>query len=116
VIAAILIDTHPFFWARVAPERLTTGERRALDEARACYVGAVSLWEIAILMALDRIGRDRASWPFLTVSICFRCCPTLQGAGCPAASASRSVRLYADCAGARRALALLTRNRAIIAY
>jgi hypothetical protein len=55
VIAAILVDTHLVLWARVAPERLTAGERRALDDARSRYVSAVSLWEIAILMALDRI-------------------------------------------------------------
>jgi hypothetical protein len=55
VIAAILVDTHLVLWARIAPERLTAGERRALDDARSCYVSAVSLWETAILMALDRI-------------------------------------------------------------
>ena len=58
MIAAILVDTHLVLWARIAPERLTTGERRALDDARSCYISAVSLWEIAILMALDRIAQD----------------------------------------------------------
>jgi PIN domain nuclease of toxin-antitoxin system len=58
VIAAILVDTHLVLWARIAPERLTIRERRALDDARSCYVSAASLWEIAILMSLDRIGRD----------------------------------------------------------
>jgi PIN domain nuclease of toxin-antitoxin system len=58
VISALLVDTHLVLWARVAPERLTMGERRALDDARSCYVSAASLWEIAILMTLDRIGRD----------------------------------------------------------
>jgi PIN domain nuclease of toxin-antitoxin system len=37
VIAAILVDTHLVLWARIAPERLTAGERRALDDARSCY-------------------------------------------------------------------------------
>ena len=55
MIAAILVDTNLVLWARIAPERLTTAERRALDDARSCYISAVSLWEIAILMALDRI-------------------------------------------------------------
>ena len=59
MIAAILVDTPLVLWARVAPERLTTGERRTLDDARSCYVSAVSLWEIAILMALDRIAQDQ---------------------------------------------------------
>ena len=59
MIAAILVDTHLILWARIAPERLTTGERRALDDARLCYVSAVSLWEIAILMALNRVAQDQ---------------------------------------------------------
>ena len=58
MIAAILVDTHLVLWARIAPERLTCGERRALDTTRSCYVSAVSLWEIAILMGLDRLARD----------------------------------------------------------
>jgi PIN domain nuclease of toxin-antitoxin system len=58
VIAAILVDTHLVLWARIAPEWLTIRERRALDNARSCYVSAASLWEIAILISLDRIGRD----------------------------------------------------------
>src|ERR1700739_4760021 len=59
MIAAILVDTHLVLWARIAPDRLTTGERRALDDARSCYISAVSLWEIAILMALDRVAQDQ---------------------------------------------------------
>ena len=59
MIAAILVDTHLVLWARVVPERLTIGERRALDDARSCYVSAVSLWEITILMALDRLAQDQ---------------------------------------------------------
>ena len=59
MIAALLVDTNLVLWARIAPERLTTGEQRALDDARSCYVSAVSLWEIAILMALGRIAHDQ---------------------------------------------------------
>ena len=79
MIAAILVDTHLVLWARIAPERLTAGERRMLDTARSCYVTAVSLWEIANLMALDRIARTSAYWWFQTASNCFRCCPTIAG-------------------------------------
>ena len=57
--AALLVDTPLVLWARIAPERLSGGERRALDDARSCYVSAVSLWEIAILMALGRIAHDQ---------------------------------------------------------
>jgi len=77
VIAALLVDTHLVLWARVAPERLTAGERRALDDARSCYMSAVSLWEIAILMALDRVAQDQRLLMFPRGSSCFRCCPII---------------------------------------
>lgn len=55
---AILLDTHFVLWVRVAPQRLRDGERRALEAARTRYVSIATLWEIAILMALGRIGDD----------------------------------------------------------
>jgi PIN domain nuclease of toxin-antitoxin system len=117
VIAAILIDTHLFLWARVTPERLTAGERRALDDARACYVSAVSLWEIVILMALDRIARDPR---LLAVPDGFDLLPVLPD-HCKALVALP--RMHRDpfdrmlIAQARAEhLALLTRDTAIIAY
>ena len=117
MIAAILIDTHLFLWARVTPERLTTGERRALDDARACYVSAVSLWEIAILMALDRIARDPR---LLAVPDGFELLPVLPDhckALVPLPPRHRDPfdRMLIAQARAER-LALLTRDRAIIAY
>ena len=54
----VLLDTHILLWLRVAPDRLTGGERRAVDIAPCRYVSAVSLWEIAILVGLDRIEDD----------------------------------------------------------
>ena len=59
MIAALLVDTPLVLRARIAPERLSGGERRTLDDAPSCYVSAVSLWEIAILMALGRIAHDQ---------------------------------------------------------
>jgi PIN domain nuclease of toxin-antitoxin system len=55
---SILIDTHIVVWMRTAPQRLTEGERRTLDTARSRRVSAVTLWEIAILMGLGRVGGD----------------------------------------------------------
>ena len=52
---AVLLDTHIFLWLRIAPDRLNTGERRAIDHAPFRYVSALSFWEIAILVSLDRI-------------------------------------------------------------
>jgi len=42
-------DGREVLWARITPERLTTGERHALDDARLCYISAASLREMAIL-------------------------------------------------------------------
>ena len=57
-VISILVDTHFFLWVRITPERLSFDEREALDNARFRFVSAVSLWEIAILMAIHRVGRD----------------------------------------------------------
>lgn len=56
--AALLVDTHIFIWARLRPARLSDAERQLLNNARLRLVSAASLWEIAILQALDRIERD----------------------------------------------------------
>jgi len=117
VIAAILVDTHLVLWARIAPERLTTGERRALDDARSCYVSAVSLWEIAILMALDRLAQDGR---LLAVPDGFDLLPVLPDHCKALVALPRRLRDPFDrmlIAQARAEhLALLTRDRAIIAY
>jgi PIN domain nuclease of toxin-antitoxin system len=117
VIAAILVDTHLVLWARIAPERLTIRERSALDSARSCYVSAVSLWEIAILMSLDRIGCDPR---LLTVPDGFDLLPVLPD-HCEALVALPT--LHRDpfdrmlIAQARvEHLVLLTRDEAIIGY
>jgi PIN domain nuclease of toxin-antitoxin system len=116
VIATILVDTHLVLWARIEPERLTIGERRALDDARSCYISAVSLREIAILMAMDRIARDER---LLAVPDGFDLLPVLPDhckALVAAATASRSVRPMLIAQARAEHLVLLTRDRAIIAY
>jgi PIN domain nuclease of toxin-antitoxin system len=80
-------------------------------------MSAISLWEIAILMALDRIARDERP---LMVPDGFDLLPVLpdhlQGLGRAAATAPRSFdRMLIAQARAER-LALLTRDRAIVAY
>ena len=54
----VLIDTHFVLWLRFEPQRLTQGERRALDDAPARYISIVSLWELAILLAVRRVKGD----------------------------------------------------------
>ena len=53
--SSLLLDTHIFLWARAEPERLSTAELRAIEEARVCYVSIVTLWEFAMLIGLGRI-------------------------------------------------------------
>jgi PIN domain nuclease of toxin-antitoxin system len=117
VIAALLVDTHLVLWARIAPERLTTGERRTLDDARACYVSAVSLWEIAILMALDRRAQDErllaAPDGFDLLAVLPDHCKVL--IALPHLHRDPFDRMLIAQARAEH-VALLTRDRAIIAY
>jgi PIN domain nuclease of toxin-antitoxin system len=117
VIAALLVDTHLVLWARIAPERLTTGERRALDDARSCYMSAVSLWEIAILMALGRLAQDHR---LLMVPDGFDLLPVLPDhckalVALPRRHRDPFDRMLIAQARAER-FTLLTRDRAIIAY
>jgi PIN domain nuclease of toxin-antitoxin system len=58
VTAAVLLDTHIVLWVRISPEKLTSEERRTLDAAELRYISAVTLWEIAILISLGRVGKD----------------------------------------------------------
>jgi PIN domain nuclease of toxin-antitoxin system len=55
VTSGVLVDTHIFLWLRTRPEELTPGELQTIDAAQVCYVSAVSLWELAILIGLGRI-------------------------------------------------------------
>ena len=117
MIAAILVDTHLILWARIAPERLTIGERRALDDARLCYISAVSLWEIAILMALGRVAQDQR---LLDTPDGFDLLPVLPDhckalVALPRRHRDPFDRMLIAQARAEH-LALLTRDRAIIAY
>lgn len=54
----LLVDTHIVLWARIAPERLRVDEREAIDAAPLRFISAATLWEIALLIALGRVGAD----------------------------------------------------------
>jgi PIN domain nuclease of toxin-antitoxin system len=58
VTIAILVDTHIVLWARITPEKLSPEERGALDAAQLRFISEVTLWEIAILMTLGRVGSN----------------------------------------------------------
>jgi PIN domain nuclease of toxin-antitoxin system len=54
----ILLDTHIYLWLRADPQRLTGIERQAIDSATERYVSAVSIWEISLLLGLQRLKGD----------------------------------------------------------
>lgn len=115
--SGILVDTHIFLWARIAPERLVIGERRALDEARYCWVSAATLWEIAILQALGRVASDER---LVEIPEGFELLPVLphhckELIGLLFQHPDPFDRMLIAQARADK-LALLTRDRAIIAY
>jgi PIN domain nuclease of toxin-antitoxin system len=51
-LARFLIDSHVFFWAIDAPERLRLAERHLLEDATAdVAVSVASFWELSIKLA-----------------------------------------------------------------
>lgn len=56
---SILVDTHIVLWLQIAPRRLTVNERQAVEGARRCCVSIVTIWEIAVLMSLGRVGSNK---------------------------------------------------------
>ncbi|HEX3982834.1 MAG TPA: type II toxin-antitoxin system VapC family toxin [Acidisoma sp.] len=54
-MAAVLVDTHIFIWARSDPGKLRAGERHEFDIATTRYISMATIWEMAILISLGRI-------------------------------------------------------------
>jgi PIN domain nuclease of toxin-antitoxin system len=55
----IVLDTHVWIWWISAPRKLSLHARRAIDEAKELAVSAISLWEVAMLVAKSRLELDR---------------------------------------------------------
>ena len=55
----IVLDTHAWIWWISAPRKLSLRARRAVDEAKELAVSAISLWEVAMLVAKSRLELDR---------------------------------------------------------
>lgn len=55
----IVLDTATWIWRASDPKRLTTSARRAIDEAERALGSAISVWEVAMLVAMRRIQLDR---------------------------------------------------------
>ena len=59
----IVVDTHAWVWWASGSSKISATARRAIDEAAAVGVCAISVWEIAMLCEHGRLQLDR---PVLT--------------------------------------------------
>lgn len=53
--AAILLDTHILLWMRLESHRLKADERDIIAETPLRWISAASMWEMSILVGLNRI-------------------------------------------------------------
>lgn len=60
----IVLDTHAWIWWVADPARLSSAARKAIDRERVRGVCAISVWEVAMLVARSRLVLDRevAEW------------------------------------------------------
>ncbi len=55
----IVLDTHAWIWWAGSPGRLSARARTAVETADALGVSAISVWELATLVAKKRLELDR---------------------------------------------------------
>jgi PIN domain nuclease of toxin-antitoxin system len=86
----IVLDTATWIWRASDPRRLSGRARRAIDESDGALVSAISVWEVAMLVAKRRIRLDRPveQWVDLALAL-----PGIQLASLDPAIAVRSTRL-----------------------
>ena len=66
-VTRVVLDTHVLVWLVAGESRLCATARQAIDNASfadGAHVSAISLWEIAMLVAKDRLRlrRDVGEW------------------------------------------------------
>jgi PIN domain nuclease of toxin-antitoxin system len=86
----IVLDTATWIWRASDPKRLTTSARRAIDEAESALVSAISVWEVAMLVAKRRIQLDRPVEQWVDIALAL---PGIQLAPLEPAIAVRSTKL-----------------------
>ena len=86
----ILLDTATWIWRASDPERLSPRARRAIDEADGALVSAISVWEVAMLVAKRRIQLDRPVERWVDIALAL---PGIQLAPLEPAIAVRSTKL-----------------------
>lgn len=55
----VLLDTHAILWWKAASDRLSAEAARRIDTSSRVLISPISCWEIAMLLAKDRIALDR---------------------------------------------------------
>jgi len=86
----IVLDTAAWIWCASDPARLSPGARRALDESETALVSAISVWEVAMLVAKRRIQLDRPVEQWIDIALSL---PQIQLAALEPGIAIRSTRL-----------------------
>ena len=54
-----VLDTHALLWWLAEDGRLSKRARRTIDESPLVGVSAISMWEVAMLVAKRRVELDR---------------------------------------------------------
>jgi len=120
----IVLDTASWIWLASDPRRLSARARRSIEAADRTLVSAISVWEVAMLVARRRMVLDRevGEWVALALAL-----PKLELASLDPEIAIRSTQLrgefHADPAdriivatALERSAPLITPDRRIRAY
>jgi PIN domain nuclease of toxin-antitoxin system len=86
----IVLDTATWIWRASDPKRLPASARRAIDRADHALVSAISVWEVAMLVAKRRIRLDRPVEQWVDIALTL---PGIQLAPLAPAIAVRSAKL-----------------------
>jgi len=86
----IVLDTATWIWRASDPKRLSAKARRAIDEAEHALVSAISVWEVAMLVAKRRIHLDRPVEQWIDLALAL---PGIQLAPLEPSVAIRSTQL-----------------------
>jgi PIN domain nuclease of toxin-antitoxin system len=120
----IVLDTATWIWRASDPKRLTGKARRAIDEAERALVSAISVWEVAMLVAKRRIQLDRPVEQWVDIALAL---PGIQLAALDPAIAVRSAKLPGElhpdpadriiiATALENAAAIITPDERILAY
>ena len=89
----IVLDTAAWIWRASDPKRLSARARKAIDESERVFVSAISVWEVAMLVAKRRIQLDRPVEQWVDIALAL---PGIQLAPLEPAIAVRSSKLPGD--------------------